>query len=132
MNRTDMTAYLVNYNGELVTVSMADGTEMTGVLTNLNTKGVGFKMSDEDTRAERIAVTKIASIMPAVTNDDLLTTAEFAAIFDTNAKALRVQLRRLGLGVGKGHRYGLPRSLATVHGDAIRTGLAEDAAKKAS
>lgn len=55
---------------------------------------------------------------------DTLTTAELAVIFDTNAKALRVQLRKLGLGVGRGSRYGLPRTIVDTHGDAIRAGLA--------
>ena len=43
------------------------------------------------------------------------TTAELAALFNTSARALRVQLRKLGLGVGKGRRYFLTdEELATV------------------
>lgn len=43
------------------------------------------------------------------------TTAELAALFNTSARALRVQLRKLGLGVGKGRRYYLTdEELATV------------------
>jgi hypothetical protein len=132
MDANAITAFLGTYNGELVTVTMTNGDTHTGVVTNLNTKGVGFKMSDEDTKTDRLAKTKIASIELLTTSDatDVLTTAELAVIFETNAYALRVQLRKLGLGVGRGSRYGLPRTIVTTHGDAIRTGLATDSAKK--
>ena len=36
---------------------------------------------------------------------DGMTSAELADVFNTTAKELRVNLRKLGLGVGKGRRY---------------------------
>jgi hypothetical protein len=45
---------------------------------------------------------------------DGATTAEVAEIFGTSAKELRVTLRALGMGVGKGHRYHLTAEQITV------------------
>lgn len=50
---------------------------------------------------------------------DGATTAEVAEIFGTSAKELRVTLRALGMGVGKGHRYHLTAEQITV----VRTAL---------
>lgn len=49
----------------------------------------------------------VAMIVASDESAEGLTTAELAVIFDTNAKALRVALRKLGLGVGRGRRYHL-------------------------
>lgn len=48
------------------------------------------------------------------------TTAELAALFDTSARALRVQLRKLGLGVGKGRRYYLTDDELTTVRQALK------------
>jgi hypothetical protein len=103
-----------------VTVTLADGDTVTGTFVKVTPKTVKVNVDG------KIRTFHLDLVRVDVYGDDtdVLTTAEFAAIFDTNAKALRVVLRKLGLGVGKGNRYGLPRSLVTTHGDAIRSGLA--------
>jgi hypothetical protein len=45
---------------------------------------------------------------------DGCTTAELADVFGIEAKALRVTLRALGMGVGKGHRYHLTNDQVTT------------------
>lgn len=50
---------------------------------------------------------------------DGATTAEVADVFGTSAKELRVTLRALGMGVGKGHRYHLTADQIAV----VRTAL---------
>lgn len=45
---------------------------------------------------------------------DGCTTAELAAVFGIEAKELRVTLRALGMGVGKGHRYHLTNDQVTT------------------
>lgn len=111
-------------DGTAVTVTKTNGNTVTGTLFRVRDKSV--TITDADTKVNtHISLTHVASVDAVTVDDaDLLTTAEFAAIFDTNAKALRVVLRKLGLGVGRGHRYGLPCTLVTTHGDAIRAGLA--------
>jgi hypothetical protein len=51
--------------------------------------------------------------------DEGQTTDTLAAIFGTNAKALRVTLRQLGLGVGRGRRYHLTPSQVNIVRDAL-------------
>lgn len=111
-----------------VTVTKANGKTITGIISNITDKSV---VVDVDGKKNTVAIAHIDTIVndtPATDDTELLTTAELAAIFDTNAKALRVELRRLGLGVGRGSRYGLPRTIVNTHGDAIRAGLAERSA----
>jgi hypothetical protein len=103
-----------------VTVTLADGTTVDGTVVKETAKTIKVDV-DGTVRTFRLADVTVAD---ADDDGELLTTAELAAIFDTNAKALRVQLRKLGLGVGKGSRYGLPRTIVTMHGEAIRAGLA--------
>lgn len=90
---------------------------------------------DEDTEADYIAdmyesgevdLTDGEGPMGDATEMDALvaeldgaTTAEVAQIFGTSAKELRVTLRALGMGVGKGHRYHLTAEQITV----VRTAL---------
>ena len=73
---------------------------------------LNFEELDLDMQDEDLEVEDDADDMP---EGDGHTTAELAAMFETSARALRVQLRKLGLGVGKGHRYNLTdEELTTV------------------
>jgi hypothetical protein len=81
---------------------------------------------DEDTEADYMADMTDAGEIDFSDDDnaemnalvaelDGATTAEVADVFGTSAKELRVTLRALGMGVGKGHRYHLTADqIATV------------------
>jgi translation initiation factor 6 (eIF-6) len=109
-----------------VTITLVDGTEVTGRPISVNSKGVNLKVDgkvrsfgiqridtmtselddEDDTEADR---------MEELANEvsDGATTAEVAALLsdylerDLTPKELRVHLRALGLGVGKGRKYAL-------------------------
>lgn len=118
-------------DGTAVTVTKNNGTTVTGTLLRIRDKSLAVVTTDGTKVNVTLAHIATVAPVPVSDDDDTLTTAELAAIFDTSAKALRVELRRLGLGVGKGRTYGLPRSIVDTHGDDIRTGLATRANKTA-
>lgn len=129
MNRTDLTALAANFSGELVRVTYTDGTELVVVANgNVNSKGLVVR-HHADEPVFYIAPTKIASVDQAtadkddtkdVTDEDIyamledgMTTADLATVLSDHLKIslepkeLRVHLRALGLGVGKGRKYSL-------------------------
>ena len=108
MNVTDMT------KGNVYTVTTAKGS-VTGTFVSVNTKGVNLNVDG------KVISRSLTSITDVSTSDtgDAMTTAEVAALFNMTAKELRVQLRAMGIGVGKGRRYGL----AAADVAAIRTHL---------
>ena len=107
MNKQDLTNTATTLAGQLATVTMTDGTSMTLVIVGkVNTKGLVVK-HHADEPSFYLAPSKIESVTVPTAEGDGYTTAEVAAIFDMTAKELRVNLRALGLGVGKGRRYGL-------------------------
>ena len=87
---------------------------------------VADELNDDEIAVDAMA-DGIANLnLPDTTEMDALvaeldgaTTAEVAEIFGTSAKELRVTLRALGMGVGKGHRYHLTADQITV----VRTAL---------
>ncbi len=109
-----------------LTVTLEDGTEITGDPISVNSKGVNIKV---DGKVRSFGLKRIA----ALTNEDMdedtedgesdediyaelgedMTTAELAdhlsdhLKIDLTPKELRVHLRALGLGVGKGRKYSL-------------------------
>lgn len=107
-----------------VTVTLTDGTTVDGTVVKETAKTIKVDV-DGTVRTFRLDLVTVTETDADDDEDGALTTAELAVIFDTNAKALRVQLRKLGLGVGKGSRYALPRdAFVRTYGDAIRAGLA--------
>jgi hypothetical protein len=124
--------------GELVLVHLADGTSASGTPISVNSKGVNIKMEDGKTRS--FSLTRVKAI-DIVTDDDEaeydalddvpediaemlhdgMTTSDLADIMGTTPKALRVSLRALGMGVGKGRKY----SLTPTAYIAVRNHLAE-------
>jgi hypothetical protein len=93
-----------NYtNGDAVRVTTKDGRVFEGTYVSVNSKGINVKVDGK----VKSATLKSLSAVEKPGAEDGYTTAALAAIFDTQAKALRVVLRSLGLGVGKGRRYNL-------------------------
>ena len=110
-----------------VTVRLTDGTEVTGDPISVNSKGVNLKvdgkvrsfglkrvdaiLTDEDLEVEAEANDRMEEIVNEIS--DGATTAEIAAHLtdylerEVTPKELRVHLRALGLGVGKGRKYAL-------------------------
>jgi hypothetical protein len=139
MNTTDARTAITEAKelGELVLVHLADGTTATGAPISVNTKGVNIKMEDGKTRSfslNRVKAIDIVSddeaeydALDDVPEDiaemlhDGMTTRELAELMDTTPKALRVSLRALGMGVGKGRTYSLSPSAYI----AVRNHLAE-------
>lgn len=109
--------------GSDVTVVLTDGTELTGTFVSVNSKGVNINV---DGKLITRALSRVASVAEITEVDETeleaedastegLTTAELADMFEVSARALRVRLRKLGMGVGKGRRYYLTDDeLATV------------------
>lgn len=111
-----------------VIVALTDGTSVSGDPISVNSKGVNIKV---DGKVRSIALSRITGVAhaedeDAMDDDELtdeeiyaelgegMTTAELAAhlsdalnLTDFTPKALRVHLRALGLGVGKGRKYSL-------------------------
>jgi hypothetical protein len=160
---TTITPGSTAYKGYTVTLNLVDGTELTGVLISVNSKGWNVRTMDaacvsrglakvtsvdvwdetdgadldmdEDAEADMIAadptsagdfdfpsdddtdadtIAEDTDPMDALVAElDGMTTAELADVFHTTAKELRVTLRALGMGVGKGRRY-------TLDTDAVR------------
>ena len=131
----ELTAIVAANAGQLVTVTITDknGTyDLTVLADRVTSKGFGYRNHGDEPLAY-IGRTKITNIVPVTSTNDLfngmsddevLTTAALAALFDTDRKALRVELRRVGLGVGKGRTYGLTPADVRPFVDSIRAGLA--------
>lgn len=131
MDATTATDYITNAkdNGVEVTIDLTDGTAFTGDPISVNSKGVNIKVDGKVRSFGLKRVDALTSDMdedPEVEDDDDMsdediyaelgedmTTAELAdhlstsLNIDLDAKALRVHLRALGLGVGKGRKYSL-------------------------
>lgn len=103
MNATNTPPVFTNFNkGDAIIVRTDKGT-VTGEFVSVNSKGVNVKVDGKIVSRSLKSVTGVEVPAPDVT--DGMTTAELAAMFDMEAKALRVQLRAMGAGVGKGRRY---------------------------
>lgn len=103
---------------------------VTGTIISINSKGVNLKVADGTTVSRSLSRVvwvkldgddiEVAAAEDGIANLDLpndqdalvaeldgATTAELADVFGIAAKELRVTLRSLGMGVGKGRRYHL-------------------------
>jgi hypothetical protein len=109
-----------------MTVMLTDGTEISGTPISVNSKGVNLKV---DGKVRSFGLNRIDSLDKVDDDEDATetdrieelanevsdgaTTAEVAALLsdyldrDLTPKELRVHLRALGLGVGKGRKYAL-------------------------
>lgn len=116
--------------GTRVTLVLVDGSTVTGDFVSINSKGYNVKVDGKTISRTLAKVSEVKFDNPdtldpfaGMGDDDALTTAALAALFDTSAKALRVELRRLGLGVGKGHTYALTPAVVRPLFEDIRAGL---------
>jgi hypothetical protein len=121
-----------------VTVLLADGTMVTGDPISVNSKGVNIKV---DGKTRSFGLARITAIQVPNGDDDEdmtdeeiyaelgedMTTAELAAHLsdalniDLTPKELRVHLRALGLGVGKGRKYSLTATEYRLVKDLVTT-----------
>lgn len=125
-------------NDELILVTLTDGTTASGAPVSINSKGVNIKV---DGKVRSFSLNRVTGL-DVVTDDtmdvsddalanvpedlaemlhDGMTTAELAAVLDTTPKALRVSLRALGMGVGKGRKYSLTPSAYIAVRDLLAT-----------
>jgi hypothetical protein len=130
MNTTSATDFMTDNKGQAIIVFLTDGTEVTGDALSINSKGVNIKIegktrsfglnrvadlwtvADREAEAEDDADDMTDEDIYAELGEDM-TTAELAAHLSDSLKIaltpkeLRVHLRALGLGVGKGRKYSL-------------------------
>lgn len=117
MNKLAAEQFILANKGEAVVITKTDGSLVVpGTALSVNSKGVNIKT--DAGRTVSISLTRIASMVLADDTDptdedieaglmDGMTTAQLADVFGIEAKELRVHLRALGLGVGKGRKYSL-------------------------
>lgn len=90
-------------DGVNVTVLLTDGTTATGEPVSVNSKGINIKV---DGKTKSFSLTRVEGIRRNDSTEGL-STSDLAEMFEISAKELRVHLRSLGMGVGKGQRYSL-------------------------
>ena len=117
MNLTDITTAMDTNKGQPVIVTLTDGTNVTGDAISINSKGVNIKVEG---KVRAFAVKRVASVTAPGAPAEGMTTADMAALVGTDPKSLRVQLRALGYGVGKGRRY----TLTVIQLDQVRKHMA--------
>jgi hypothetical protein len=136
MNASTATDFVATYKGQDVTITVADD-EVTGALISVNSKGLNLKV---DGKVRSFSLKRIDSIELADADTDGdsdediyaelgdgMTTSELAAHLsdalntDLTPKELRVHLRALGLGVGKGRKYSLTATEFRMVRDLVRT-----------
>lgn len=128
MDKATATAFIATNKGEDIVIDLVDGTDVRGEALSVNSKGVNVK--DEDGKTRSVALSRVKVLWTEADHDDEAdeanrleelanevsdgaTTAEVAALLsdylerDLTPKELRVHLRALGLGVGKGRKYAL-------------------------
>lgn len=121
-----------------LTVTLVDGTMVTGDPISVNSKGVNLKIDGKVRSFGLSRVTGLSSDADVdgddVTDEDIyamledgMTTADLAAVLSDHLnislepKELRVHLRALGLGVGKGRKYSLSATEFRMVRDLIST-----------
>jgi hypothetical protein len=134
MNVTSATDFITTNKGAMIVVRLTDGMTAFGEAFSVNSKGVNIKT---DGKVRSIALSRIDGLeldnlgdddelalddmdIEAQLHDDM-TTSELADLMGTTPKALRVSLRALGMGVGKGRKYSLHATaynLVKAHVDA--------------
>lgn len=105
--------------GVTVTVTIGED-RFTGTPVSVNSKGVNVKIDGKTRSFGLRRIDALTADMPEAEVTEGMSTRDVAAMFDMEAKELRVYLRKLGLGVGKGRKYGL----GPADVDAIRAHLA--------
>lgn len=130
MDKATATAAINSDAAQVVT--LVDGDTITGIVFSVNSKGINVRT--DDGRVVSRALSRVASIDPVTpdTDDtDGATPADLADMFNMAAKDIRVVLRRLGMGVGKGQRYAIDAAGVARVRDAIEADRAAAAAADA-
>lgn len=99
---------LYGQKGNTVYVTTPKG-RVEGELVSINSKGVNVKVNGKMVSRALGSITDVGLVTPDTefTPGTDYTAQALATIFGTSARRLRVQLRKLGLGVGQGHMYHL-------------------------
>lgn len=142
MNVETATAFITSNKGMDITVTLIDGTRSGGTALSVNSKGVNIKRDGKTVSFNLKKVSELALVGDLDTDDDSdemtdediyaalgedMTTAELAAHLSDalkitlEPKELRVHLRALGLGVGKGRKYSLTATEYRMVRDLIAT-----------
>ena len=162
MNATTATIFMTTNKGADIEVVTADGDSIYGTALSVNSKGVNVKDDNGKTRSVSLArvaelvlieddtfgsdddaddeaaalITRLDEVADEIS--DGATTAEVAAALsdvmdrEITPKELRVHLRALGLGVGKGRKYALSAGeLRAVHNVITQADLDATAAANA-
>jgi hypothetical protein len=110
LNKGELIALRIMWRGVVDTLE--------GTFVSINSKGINLKV---DGKVISRSMTTVTHVNRVVTVDDdvpnspvdlfddntTYTTAELAAALKMSTYDLRVELRKLGMSVGKGHKYGL-------------------------
>lgn len=102
--------FITSNKGQDIVVTLVDGSTSTGSALSVNSKGVNIKRDGRTVSFNLKKVSDLALLVPVIEDveaHDGMTTRELADMLGTNPKSLRVILRSLGLGVGKGRKYSL-------------------------
>lgn len=140
MNIELATDFMTDNKDMDIVVTLVDGIQVGGTALSVNSKGVNIK---RDGKTRSIALSKIDSLdlvddldgdSDDMTDEEIyaelgdgMTTAELAAHLsdalkvDMTPKELRVHLRALGLGVGKGRKYSLTATEYRMVKDLVAT-----------
>jgi hypothetical protein len=143
MDINDAKVFVEDFKGETVSVifnsgHVMEGRDFTGEVISINSKGLNLKI---DGKVRSTALRNIAKIVLAnevvedtETDEDIyaalgdgMSTAELAAHLSDalkvsmTPKELRVHLRALGLGVGKGRKYSLTATEYRMVKDLVAT-----------
>jgi DNA-binding transcriptional ArsR family regulator len=148
MDATTATAFITANKGAAIIIRLTDGMTAFGDAFSVNSKGVNIKV---DGKTRSVALSKIDGMdldnlgddddidtgMDAETDAEIyamlgdgMTTAELASHLsdalstEMTPKELRVHLRALGLGVGKGRKYALTATEYRMVKDLVTTATA--------
>lgn len=102
MDSKAITEFVNAHKGQVIEVTLTDATTpQVGEAISVNSKGVNIRV---DGKVRAFNIKRVANVAtPGVA--DGMDTAALAALVGTTPKELRVQLRALNMGVGKGRRY---------------------------
>lgn len=108
VSASTISSTLYGQKGNTVYVTTPKG-RTEGELVSINSKGVNLKVDGKVVSRALGSITEVGvvSVDADFTPGTDYTAAALATIFGTSARRLRVQLRKLGLGVGQGHMYHL-------------------------
>jgi DNA-binding transcriptional ArsR family regulator len=126
MEHMTATDFAIANKGEKVTITLADGNVFHGYAVSVNSKGFNFRTTQTG-KVQSVSLNRVEALEltaneadDEMTDEDIyaelgdgMTTAELAAHLsealstEMTPKELRVHLRALGLGVGKGRKYAL-------------------------